>query len=157
MPLLRANSEEDKAAKVFIDAQTNREETDVRVQLFPDGADNLVMTETKSNARVFAAVAESHNCTVEREDDVKVLRLKRSQWGRSLHSMLFTHHARVDVLKFDSALRRFVVGQTGTPAEWSQLESYVGDDVEEAAVAKPVVAVHEEKGSVGLFVFYKVG
>ena len=39
-----------------------------------------------------------------------------------MHDVLFACHARLDVHKYDSALRRFTVAQTGTPSDWSQLE-----------------------------------
>ena len=55
--VIRANAEEDKALRVFFDAQRNREKQnggeggkkdDVRVVMFPDGSDHMVMVETKS-------------------------------------------------------------------------------------------------------------
>ena len=67
--VLRANAEEDKALRVFLDAQRNREKQnggeggkdDVRVIMFPDGADHLVMVETKSSGGgVFAEMASKH-------------------------------------------------------------------------------------------------
>jgi DNA mismatch repair ATPase MutS len=89
-------------------------------------------------------------------NDVRHIRIRRSLWGKVMHEMLFTHHARVDVYKYDSVLQRFVVAQTGTPSDWAQLEVYVGDDVEaEGAVSKPIVAIYEEKSSVGVFALYK--
>ena len=39
-----------------------------------------------------------------------------------MHDVLFACHARLDVHKYDSALRRYTVAQTGTPSDWSQLE-----------------------------------
>ena len=39
-----------------------------------------------------------------------------------MHDVLFACHARLDVHKYDSSLRRFTVAQTGTPSDWSQLE-----------------------------------
>ena len=50
---------------------------------------------------------------------------------------------------------RFTVAQTGTPSDWNQLEAYIGEDVEESAIAKPIVAVFEEKRGVGVFALYK--
>ena len=32
---------------------------------------------------------------------------------------------------------------------------YIGEDVEESAIAKPIVAVFEEKRGVGIFALYK--
>ena len=66
--VIRANAEEDKALRVFLDARRNREKQnggeggkdDVRVIMFPDGADHLVMVETKSSGRVFAEMASKH-------------------------------------------------------------------------------------------------
>ena len=53
---------------------------------------------------------------------MRFARVRRSAWGRLMHDVLFACHARLDVHKYDSALRRFTVAQTGTPSEWSQLE-----------------------------------
>ena len=53
---------------------------------------------------------------------MRFARVRRSAWGRLMHDVLFACHARLDVHKYDSALRRFTVAQTGTPSDWSQLE-----------------------------------
>ena len=161
--VLRCNEEEDKALKVYLDAQRNREaqdgadKDDVRVAMFPDGPDHLVVLETKSCGGIFAEMASKHSCPVERcgELGVRYIRVRRSTWGRLMHDVLFACHARLDVHKYDSTLRRFTVAQTGTPSDWSQLEGYIGEDVEESALAKPIVAVFEERCGVGIFALYK--
>ena len=73
---------------------------------------------------IFAEMAGKHSCPIEKcdEADVRFARVRRSAWGRLMHDVLFACHARLDVHKYDSALRRFTVAQTGTPSDWSQLE-----------------------------------
>ena len=39
---------------------------------------------------------------------MRFARVRRSAWGRLMHDVLFACHARLDVHKYDSALRRFV-------------------------------------------------
>ena len=65
MVVIKANQEEDKALRVYLDAQRNREKQegskdDIRVVMFPDGADHFVMVETKSCGRIFAEMASKH-------------------------------------------------------------------------------------------------
>ena len=67
--VIRANQEEDKALRVFLDTMRNREKQgeggsggkdDVRVLMFPDGADYMVMLETKRSGGIFAEMASKH-------------------------------------------------------------------------------------------------
>ena len=89
--VIRANQEEDKALRVFLDTMRNREKQgeggsggkdDVRVLMFPDGADYMVMLETKRSGGIFAEMASKHRDAA--LSQVQLV-LRRCAWEKKCH------------------------------------------------------------------------